>query len=83
MPEFNSNLAQVLHYHRKKSGLSRIELAKLAGVGKRVVFDLEHQKETVQLDSLRKVLAALNIQIKFESPLMEQFQKENFPKEDQ
>ena len=44
------------------------ELAKFAGVGKTVVFDIEKGKETVQLNPLLKVLGVLNIQIKFETP---------------
>lgn len=65
----NSNeIAETVHYYRKQSGLSQQELAKLAGVGKTVVFDIEKGKETVQLNSLLKVLDVLNIHIKFETP---------------
>ena len=63
-------IAKLIHSHRKKSGLNRVELAQLAGVGKTAVFDLEHAKQTVQLDTLVKVLQALNITFKFESPLL-------------
>ena len=72
----NQNIAQILRYHRKKAGLSQQELAKLAGVGKTVVFDLEKGKETVQLDSLRKILHALNITLKLESSLMQDYERE-------
>jgi len=61
-------IAQVIHHCRKKSGLSQQELAKLAGVGKTVVFDLEKGKETVQLNSLFKILEVLNIQMTLEAP---------------
>ena len=61
----------LIRNHRRKSGLSQAELAKLAGVGKTVVFDLEHGKESVQLDTLRKVLKVLNITMRFESPLLD------------
>lgn len=64
-------LAKLILYHRKKSGLSRLELALLAGVGKTVVFDLEHAKKTVQLDTLVKIFEVLNITIEFKSPLMQ------------
>jgi len=53
------------------SGLSQSELAKVAGVGKTVVFDLEHGKESVQLDTLKKVLTVLNIQLELRSPVIE------------
>lgn len=70
------NLATILKYHRKKAGLTQLELAKLAGVGKTVVFDLEKGKETVQLDTLRKVLHALNITMKLEGPIMHAYEHE-------
>lgn len=61
-------IAKLVHECRKQSGLSQLELAKLAGVGKTTIFDIEKGKETVQLDSLLKVLDILNIRIKFETP---------------
>lgn len=63
-------LAEVLKLHRKAAGLSRIQLAELAGVGKTVIYDLENGKETVQLDTLRKILKVLNITMVLTSPLM-------------
>jgi HTH-type transcriptional regulator / antitoxin HipB len=65
-------LAKIIKMHRKAAGLSQLELAEIAGVGKTVVFDLEKGKETVQLDTLRKILHALNIKIQLISPLIEQ-----------
>lgn len=62
--------------HRKKSGLTQKELADLAGVGKTVVFDIEHGKETVQFDSLQKVCKVLNISIRLDSPVMDQCREE-------
>lgn len=56
------------------SGLSQAALAKLAGVGKTVVFDLEHGKQSIRLDTLTRILTVLNISIKLESPLMAQLQ---------
>jgi len=70
-------IASLIRYHRKKSGLSQAALAKLAGVGKTVVYDVEKGKESVQLDTLRKILVVLNISITFDSPLMAQYEKEN------
>ena len=52
------------------SGLSQAELAKLAGVGKTVIFDLEHGKRSIRFDTLTKILSVLNIRISFESPAM-------------
>ena len=63
-------LAEILKLHRKAAGLSRVQLAELAGVGKTVIFDIENGKESVQLDTLRKILKVLNIKIVLTSPLM-------------
>lgn len=63
-------LAEVLKLHRKAAGLSRIQLAELAGVGKTVIYDLENGKESVQLDTLRKIFKVLNITMVMTSPLM-------------
>jgi HTH-type transcriptional regulator / antitoxin HipB len=64
-------LPKTILAHRKKSGLSRIALAKLAGVNKKVIFEIEHGEDTVQLDTLLKVLAVLNIRVTLSSPLIE------------
>ena len=53
------------------TGLSQAELAKFAGVGKTVVFDLEHGKLSTRYDTLMKILAVLNISISFDSPVMQ------------
>jgi HTH-type transcriptional regulator/antitoxin HipB len=61
-------IASTIRYFRKQSGLSQAELAQLAGIGKTVVFDIEKGKETVQLDSLLKILGVLNIQFTLATP---------------
>lgn len=55
--------------HRKKAGLTQLELANLAGVGKTTVFDIEKNKETVRWNNLLAVLRVLNIKVEFKSPL--------------
>lgn len=65
-------LAEIIKKHRKAAGLSQLQLAEMAGLGKTVVFDLEKGKETVQLDTLRKILSVLNIKVQLTSPLMNQ-----------
>jgi len=64
-------LSEVIKYHRKQSGLTQKRLADLAGVGKTVIYDIEKGKETVQWDTIKKILSVLNIKIKFESPLVQ------------
>jgi HTH-type transcriptional regulator / antitoxin HipB len=66
---FYQNLAQMVINTRKQAGLSQLELAEHAGVGKTVVYDIEHGKKTVKLETLYNVLSVLNIKIRFESPL--------------
>lgn len=69
--EQSQKLAEVIRLHRKAAKLSRIQLAELAGVGKTVVYDIEKGKESVQLDTLRKILKVLNITIVLTSPLLD------------
>ncbi|MBC7774519.1 MAG: helix-turn-helix transcriptional regulator [Phycisphaerae bacterium] len=68
--------AQIVLFHRKKSGMSREACARLAGVGKTVLYDIEHGKSSVQLDTFMKVLNVLNIKLQFSSPLMAVFEFE-------
>jgi transcriptional regulator with XRE-family HTH domain len=69
------NLKELIRYHRKKSGLSQQGLAQMAGIGKTAIFDVEHGKQSVQWDTLSKILSALNIRVVFDSPLMKSFQE--------
>ncbi len=68
--EFMSTFGDIIKFHRKKSGLNRIELAKLAQVGKTAIFDIEHSKKTTRLDTIIKILDVLNITIELKSPLL-------------
>ena len=65
-------LATLIRKHRKAAGVSQLQLAEMAGVGKTSVFDLEKGKETIQLDTLRKILTVLNIKVQLISPFMNQ-----------
>lgn len=67
----SQKLADVIRMHRKAARLSRNKLAELSGVGKTVLYDIEKGKETIQLNTLRKVLSVLNIKIELTSPLMD------------
>jgi HTH-type transcriptional regulator / antitoxin HipB len=64
-------LAEIIRMHRKAAKLSRVNLAELAGVGKTVIYDIEKGKESVQLDTLRKILRVLNIKLELTSPYIE------------
>ncbi|PKP20400.1 MAG: transcriptional regulator [Bacteroidetes bacterium HGW-Bacteroidetes-21] len=65
-------LSRIIKKHRKAAGLSQLQLAEMAGVGKTVVFDIEKGKETIQLDTLRKIFRVLNIKVVLQSHLMNQ-----------
>jgi HTH-type transcriptional regulator/antitoxin HipB len=67
----SQELAEVIRMHRKAAKLSRVQLSELAGVGKTVIYDIEKGKESVQLDTLRKILRVLNIKIVLTSPFMD------------
>lgn len=70
-------IGSMIRFHRKKSGLSQHELAKLAGLGKTVVFDAEKGKLTIQLTTLLQLLKVLNITLTFQSPLMKNFEEQH------
>lgn len=65
-------LAKIIQKHRKLAGVSQQQLAEMAGVGKTVVFDIEKGKETIQMNTLRKILYVLNIKVHLTSPMMNQ-----------
>ena len=69
-------LAEVIRLHRKAARLSRVQLAELSGVGKTVIYDIEKGKESVQLNTLVKILKVLNITIVLKSPLMDNHKHE-------
>jgi HTH-type transcriptional regulator/antitoxin HipB len=71
----NTDLKNIVQRHRRLSGLSQTQLAKLAGVGKTAIFDIEHGKESIQFDTLKKVLAALNIKFILQSPVLDRSDK--------
>lgn len=73
-------IGRIVRFHRKASGLTQIQFADLAGVGKTVVADIERGKQTVKTITLLRVLRALNIRIKLDSPLMERYEESRHEK---
>ncbi|MBI9088069.1 MAG: helix-turn-helix transcriptional regulator [Desulfobacterium sp.] len=69
-------LAELIRFHRKKSGLTQVELSEMADVGKNMVHGIETGILSVGFDNLLKILHVLNIEIEFTSPLMESFFRE-------
>jgi y4mF family transcriptional regulator len=70
----SQEIADIIRMHRKAAKLSRAQLSEMAGVGKTVIYDIEKGKETIQLNTLRKILKVLNIKIVLTSPLMDNLQ---------
>jgi len=66
-----NTIGSIILTHRKSSGLTQSQLAQMAGVGKTVVFDIEHGKQTVRLETLMKIMKVLNIKMQLTSRLME------------
>lgn len=73
----STEIGKIVRFHRKQSGLSQAELAKLSGVGKTAVFDIEKGKPGVRLETLQSVLKTLNISINLTSPIMNLFESSN------
>jgi y4mF family transcriptional regulator len=57
------DMAGAVRRTRKHLGLTQAELADIAGVSPRFVYDLERGKETVALDKTLKVLKALGLRL--------------------
>lgn len=68
-----AELGRVIAYHRKRAGLSRVACARLAGIGKTALFDLENGKPTVQLATVLAACRALNVALEPQSPLMDYY----------
>ena len=72
-----TELGAVIRYHRKRAGLTQIECARLAGIGKTALFDLEKGKSTTQLATVLAVCGTLNITLEPVSPLMEEYREKS------
>ena len=73
--EFTHELGRVITYHRKRAGLSRAELSEMAGVGPTVIYELEHGKESVQFNIIRRILGVLNLRLSVEGPMMNEYER--------
>jgi len=73
---FVEGLAGIVTYHRKKNKLTRVELAHKAGVGKTILFDIEHGKKTIRIDTLVKILDALEIKVELTGELMQEYNRD-------
>ncbi len=71
-----ASIGSIIKYHRKKSGLTQQGLANLAGAGLTPIKQAEAGKKTIQLDTLLKIFAVLNIQILLHSKMMKSYESE-------
>ncbi len=55
-PDRDISIARFVRDHRKAAKLTQRQLAELAGVGNRVVWDLERGKSTLRMDVVNAVL---------------------------
>jgi HTH-type transcriptional regulator / antitoxin HipB len=72
----NEDLASLIVYHRKKAGLTQIELAELAGVSRFVVQEMEAGKGRTTWKHIKAVLDTLNLELEPKGPLVEQWRED-------
>lgn len=58
---------ELIRSRRKEAGLSQLELAELAGVGKTLIFNIEKGELNVHFEKLLQVLKVLNIKLQIEA----------------
>jgi transcriptional regulator with XRE-family HTH domain len=69
----NDQFASMISWHRRRAGLSQIELARHAGVSRYVVQDLEAGAGRTTWARMLPVLRALNIQLLPRGPLVDEW----------
>ncbi|MCU0778689.1 MAG: helix-turn-helix transcriptional regulator [Akkermansiaceae bacterium] len=72
----SDQLASLISWHRRRSGLSQVELARHAGVSRYVVQDLEAGAGRTTWARMLPVLHALNIQLLPQGPLVNEWRME-------
>jgi HTH-type transcriptional regulator/antitoxin HipB len=61
LSERNSQIGRLVRERRLESRLTQRELSELAGVGVRLVSELERGKDTVRMDAANRVLAVFGL----------------------
>jgi y4mF family transcriptional regulator len=62
-PARSLSIGAFVQARRKEAGLTQIQLAQLVGTGTRFISELEHDKTTLRLDAVNRVLAAFGKQL--------------------
>jgi HTH-type transcriptional regulator/antitoxin HipB len=73
----NNYLANLVIWHRKKSKITQNDLALAANVSRTAVQSVEKGNLSIQLDTLLKILQVLNINLKFDGPLVQLYESLN------
>ncbi len=68
-------LGSLIVFHRKRAGLSQVELADHAGVSRYVVQNLEMGTDRTTWKTLEAVLTVLNLRLEPEGPLVEEWRR--------
>lgn len=58
-----AELGRLIRRERKRQGLTQIMLAGLAGVGPRLIIEIEKGKESAEIGKVLRVLATLGIDV--------------------
>lgn len=58
-----ARVGELVRETRKEQGLTQLDLAGLAGLSNRFIIDLEHGKETLQMQKALDVLALLGLEL--------------------
>ena len=68
-------LGSLVRFHRRKAGLTQIQLAELAEVSRFIVQELEAGKGRTTLKHLEPVLQSLNLSLVPNGPLVEEWRQ--------
>jgi len=69
----SDQLASLIRFHRKRAGLSQVDMASMADVSRKVVQDLEASRDGVSWRNLIAVLGVLNVKLRPDGPLIEEW----------
>ncbi len=69
----SDQLASLVRFHRKRAGLSQVDMASMADVSRKVVQDLEASRDGVGWRNLMAVLAVLNVKLRPDGPLIDEW----------
>ncbi|HHH31600.1 MAG TPA: transcriptional regulator [Polyangiaceae bacterium] len=62
-PDREQTVAEFVRARRRANDLTQGDLAELAGVGRRLISDIEQGKETLRMDGVNAVLAVFGMRL--------------------